>query len=1154
MNSRADGGAVAALWSVLPFLVVAGLAGPGDPDVVLEGQPLDIELNDGERARDIEVVLAREGVWTIYLTSTHGDAVFLVPDGQGGLAEFNQNAIPEWNEALVIQGGEGDSLRLAAGIKEGSGELTVELFAGELSETRQAELEAESWRGRGDVLAERGELYGACRALHKAGQAYFSLGEYLECQRCCRRAADIAEEIHDAFLRCLAYAYLGAVHEKFSEHSRARTLLHEALQFIRSGTIDTYKDRDVLDLFTATYLGEAELGLGDLEQGRAHLEEARGLARSLGDQAHASVLDARLSRLEFELGRPESAVQLADQAVSAARSHGDTRSLAAVLHERGRLHCDMFEYEQARRRLAEAEALAVRGSQRYAILGTRANLSLETGGSLDALAMYSDVLSYARAAGNRGLEIAALTSLSEACTRLGDYARANECLVEAREMLDVEGHSDDLGVVLHLIANVAILRGDLESPAGVLERALELARTEENPLLEARVLTSRAALHYYRGEYETGLDDAVAVRDIGIKNRLVEFEAAGTRAFAELQLRRGNLREAREASRHAIGLFRALGNRQLLQSALLTEVEIAYVEQDWARMESILDEAEGCLQSQASLDPERGAMLRARDDYAHWAHFAQDLVAAQIGVLSGAERQEALRTGFRRAGLWKARSLWQGIHEHRTGVTDQRRSHDDLLARRDAVWDELRAAMEAEEEARETKARADLATLQEAIEESARELRRRSPSEAQILDPQGASAGAIAKVLGTQRVLVEFVEGQRHLYAYVLRGSDLRFVSLGEREAVSDRVQAYRHGIEDTSRLLSSAELARHGGALYRELLAPLLTDAASEDLVIVPSEAVLGLPFEALVVDVDPSSEGGDGLVYVLDQRNVTYAASTPVLELLSTTGRPEPGPVLVLADAVFSTGSSGGRYRGWADLPGTREEALWLAAEVEAHGSDMEPEAIHDELLSLARESRSLSLSRDRFEMHLGATATAERLRDGLERYSVVHIASHAVADPQDWNKSGIVLSSSEAGDTFLTLTDVVNLRLNADLAVLSACQTGTGGVQASEGVRSLGRAFQHAGARTVVASLWPVDDAATQSVMRAFYAACLQEGSTISSALREARLALRRAGQETPGVRRGRRVQEASTRSTVGHPYYWASFVVSGLPDAALSLTAR
>jgi CHAT domain-containing protein len=159
-------------------------------------------------------------------------------------------------------------------------------------------------------------------------------------------------------------------------------------------------------------------------------------------------------------------------------------------------------------------------------------------------------------------------------------------------------------------------------------------------------------------------------------------------------------------------------------------------------------------------------------------------------------------------------------------------------------------------------------------------------------------------------------------------------------------------------------------------------------------------------------------------------------------------------------------------------------------------------------------------------GARATrAELERSGFAHARILHFATHGLIDEERPERSGLVLTADPPRDDgLLQMRQIYGLHLDAQLVTLSACDTALGQNVTGEGMIGLTRAFFFAGARSVVASLWDVEDAATAHLMEEFYAR-LRAGVPIDEALRDAKLAMRRGG------------------GTTGRPFYWASFVVSG-----------
>jgi CHAT domain-containing protein len=204
----------------------------------------------------------------------------------------------------------------------------------------------------------------------------------------------------------------------------------------------------------------------------------------------------------------------------------------------------------------------------------------------------------------------------------------------------------------------------------------------------------------------------------------------------------------------------------------------------------------------------------------------------------------------------------------------------------------------------------------------------------------------------------------------------------------------------------------------------------------------------------------------------------------------------------------------RALADLSGRRREEGFRLARL--FGTRQEAESIAA-LVPASERLTALDFAASR------ATATSPE----LGRYRILHVASHALADDLHPELSGLILSlvneRGEPQDGFLRAYELFNLKLPAELVVLSACQTGLGKEIKGEGLVGLTQGFMYAGARRVVVSLWPLDDRATARLMRRFYLHLLgPEKLSPAAALRAAQAEMWRDGWQ---------------------PYHWAAFTLQG-----------
>jgi CHAT domain-containing protein len=229
---------------------------------------------------------------------------------------------------------------------------------------------------------------------------------------------------------------------------------------------------------------------------------------------------------------------------------------------------------------------------------------------------------------------------------------------------------------------------------------------------------------------------------------------------------------------------------------------------------------------------------------------------------------------------------------------------------------------------------------------------------------------------------------------------------------------------------------------------------------------------------------------------------------------------PVLQVTDArVSRTAEPSARTNSNAPT-----DLLRSAAEVGLRGGFPRLRFTRQEALAIERlAGRDDSLTALDFDASRSTAIDA-----ALGRYRIVHFATHALANSEHPELSGIVLSMvgrhGEPQDGFLRLHDIYNLKLGADLVVLSACQTALGQDIRGEGLVGLTRGFMYAGAPRIVASLWNVSDQGTSQLMTRFYRAMLQDGLAPAAALRRAQVDM----WKDPAW---------------SSPFYWAGFSLQG-----------
>jgi len=358
--------------------------------------------------------------------------------------------------------------------------------------------------------------------------------------------------------------------------------------------------------------------------------------------------------------------------------------------------------------------------------------------------------------------------------------------------------------------------------------------------------------------------------------------------------------------------------------------------------------------------------------------------------------------------------------------------------------------------------------------------------------------GTVEQHLQPSEVLVEYVATQSRFYAIVVTRESARLVRLLPTPEITMLASTFLEAVR------SKQTGIQEGSALYTALFASISGIDTHSHLIVVPDGPLYSIPFAALVDQ--------QGRRFIETHAIVRApSASTHVLLQEPTTATAEGllavGGVMYNSDITRIAKLRGYEGEPLGNLPGSRDEALAAAS---ALGPLMKTD---------------LLLDRD-------ATETAFKSAQ-LSAREVIHLGVHGTASPDDAEKAALVFLSDPTADEdgILEVPEIVRLHLRSDLVVLSACDTAMGMLQGEEGVSNLARAFLLAGARTVVSTLWSIDDSFSATLMKNFYTA-LANGRSKSDALVSAQRTVLHRFSET------------------AVPYYWAGYVIEGSADTALA----
>jgi len=561
-------------------------------------------------------------------------------------------------------------------------------------------------------------------------------------------------------------------------------------------------------------------------------------------------------------------------------------------------------------------------------------------------------------------------------------------------------------------------------------------------------------------------------RALEAMSRAAEFAraAGGNRILAGIALERARilrtanrLSDAEAALREGVIASRSMGERLLLPKLLAQLADVQLSQGRRAQASELLQEADDLLEgllTNASSPWVRGRILASMDE----------VVSARI-------RLEGERSGGDPGRLFavleraRARSLVDLLHAR--PLSDVRKPDDLRKGERRIAALQLQLLRTTGRASRQ-RLLDEIFIAEEQLAPMTTELFTRSRRTAR----GAATLREVQSALRPDEVLLEIALAEPASFAIVVSRSTARVRQLAGRSTIVGQAKS----------LVSAARSGRDVTTEVKALSATLLSDMRelpSRRRVVISAEGSLQqVPFELLEL---PSPNGRR----LLDTHVVSYTPSATILAMLRTrAGSPVGGRMAFAVGASPEAAVAGTNWptagpvtRGVYDLDASQLRPLPLAAE--------EAESVRAALGA----SGSQVLVKD------AATEAAVKAQP-LADYRVLHLAAHGIMSTKFPARSALVLRPSGVEDGLLQAREILDLRLNAALVTLSACDTSTGADQGQDGVASLVRPFVAAGARAVVANLWAADDTFSAALMREFYRE-LAGGADIGESLRRAKL---------------------------------------------------
>lgn len=777
-----------------------------------------------------------------------------------------------------------------------------------------------------------------------------------------------------------------------------------------------------------------------------------------------------------------------------------------------------------------------------------------------------------RAPTSEGIAVT-LHNLGYLAHKRGDLVEATGYLERALEIHESGPDSPTMAITLNNLGAVAGERGNLHKAEKYFKQALAIKeKLTPDSLTITTTLNSLGTLARERGE--PGDAEEYFLKAYSLSKALkpdTAYVALSLNNLGDVAAERGQLDAAADYYRKALKINEKIAP-QSQETAKnlnsLAEVTTDGAAEYFTRALHILEEL--APKSMWYADSLNGLGHLARENNQHqiaadYFDRALNVLEAQIGRFGGSQGLKAnfraRRRSIYRDAIRQRFALDQPVVAFHNLERSRARSFLDILAERELrfsadVPEELEKARRSidvnydrnlvqldalsdEQEQEREEIEKEQGRLRQEREEIATKILEASPRFAALQYPQPLTFAEAREALDPGTVMLSYSVGEEDTDLFVLRRDQalqVHTLAIGEEE-LRQKIERFHCLVtkeiksntdrEDITKILTD---------LYPILVDPAATEIdKGERVVVVPDGPLHLLPFNALVRELGGGEE--KTRQYLVEWKPLHSVISATVYAQLvqaRTQGKPPPAQTQVELVAF-----------GDPHYPASlKTQKLATISDVRVRSMSEQGLFDWDPLPYSRREVEEIArlFTAKNVQIYLGEEATEERVKALDQKARVLHFATHGYLDQRSPLDSGLALTIPE------TLTDdrengilqmweiLESVRIDADLVVLSACDSGLGHEQGGEGLIGLTRAFLYAGAHSVAATLWKVEDRATAELMKRFYR-YLRAGKPKDEALRAAQMELIRGPIEVTDES-GRLV-----KSEVSAPYYWAAFQIFG-----------
>jgi len=937
---------------------------------------------------------------------------------------------------------------------------------------------------------------------------------------------------------------LGEVHVILSEYNAAIKDFLEARQLARELS-DHQLEADVADQLANIYLEAANTSAAfpycsqeqELSRQANYL---KGIIRGLNCLGVVNSIS----------GNVQEAQQNFQQALSLLPAGGHDNLAGHPFLNLGYLHGNLGNMDLSLGFFARALAVWVTSHDRRKqamTLTAMAGLYALQGEKQRASDLHNDALKLFRVMGNRNGEAATLNGIGYLYDDLGNYERALKSYSLALQLYQSIGNQSYAAITLGYLGRVYFSQHENEKALELFQKKLATSQLVLDRRMEAYTLRDIGNVLNAMGKKEQALDCYNRARILSQAVMDRRGEAYILNKIGSLLEHSGDRSQALTYYREALAQMQSVVDRR---GEVLTLYEIARAERDSRNLVKARAEIEESLRLIDRLRTKVfSPSLRIsylETVYQHYEFYIDLLMRMHRQDPAAGYNFLALEASERARARTLVEILSEAHTDIRKGVDQELLAEESRLQQQlNQKAEQIRLLSGKHSSEQLATSKSELENLLAQYDEVESRVRDRSPRYAGLAQPGELRVADLQKQLDHETVLLEYSLGEERSYGWAVT-----------RDSVISFELPARHQIEETARQLYvllangyarnqnesrteqkirlarvEAEYATAATKLSAMLVAPV-TSLLQKRLVIVADGLLQFIPFSALPDPAVIAANSGSFQPLIADHEIISLPSLSTLAVLRKEQRVSEPAKhlVAVFADPVFERDDPRVRQ---ASLAGSSQfNPAWRGryrASLELYS---ESEPIKFERLPFTlQEAQAIAavIPNTEIKQAIGFDASLNAiLMAQLHEYRIIHFATHGVFNNSHPELSGIVLSlidrSGRPQNGFLRLNEIYKLDLQADLVVLSACQTALGKAAKGEGLIGLTRGFMYAGAGRVLASLWRINDRSTAELMRYFYEGMFQQHLTPAAALRSAQIKM---------------WQTNAWRS----PHHWAAFVLQG-----------